>query len=161
MPAPTPLTCTTDTPEATRRLAAILAPATPGGTVLALTGDLGTGKTQFAKGFVAGLGGIPETVLSPTFVIVHEYATPTRPVWHLDAYRLTGDPTEAATLGLDTFLNDPAVVTLIEWPERLGRDLPAATWHIRLAHGGGDRRTLIFENLPSELRTRLVEEARA
>jgi tRNA threonylcarbamoyladenosine biosynthesis protein TsaE len=85
------------------------------GDVFALTGDLGSGKTQFVKGFVAGLGSKAE-VTSPTFVLVHEYEDGRVPVYHFDFYRLDGRAT-ILRIGLDDYLFGPGVC-LIEWADR-------------------------------------------
>jgi tRNA threonylcarbamoyladenosine biosynthesis protein TsaE len=85
------------------------------GDVFALTGDLGTGKTQFVKGFVAGLESRAE-VTSPTFVLVHEYGDGRLPVYHFDFYRL--DNSEAVLrLGFDDYVFGDGV-SLIEWADR-------------------------------------------
>ena len=85
------------------------------GDVFALTGDLGAGKTQFVKGFVAGLGSSAE-VTSPTFVLVHEYENGRLPVYHFDFYRL--DNSEAVLrLGFDDYVFGDGVA-LIEWADR-------------------------------------------
>ena len=85
------------------------------GDVFALAGDLGAGKTQFVKGFVAGLGSSAE-VTSPTFVLVHEYEGGRLPVYHFDFYRL--DRSEAVLqLGFDDYVFGEGV-SLIEWADR-------------------------------------------
>ena len=96
------------------------------GDVFALTGDLGAGKTQFVKGFVAGVQSTAE-VTSPTFVLVHEYGDGRLPVYHFDFYRL--DNKEAVLrIGFDDYVFGDGV-TLIEWAERYA-DLipPEAKW---------------------------------
>lgn len=96
------------------------------GDVFALTGDLGAGKTQFVKGFVAGLGSAAE-VTSPTFVLVHEYEDGRLPVYHFDFYRL--DNREAVLrIGFDDYVFGEGV-SLIEWAGRYA-DLipPEAKW---------------------------------
>ncbi len=111
---------TTVSAEATRRLAAGLAAVAEAGDVIALSGDLGAGKTQFAKGFAEGLG-VGATVNSPSFVLMAEYAG-RLPLFHLDLYRLA-DASEAIGGGLiDERQADG--VTLIEWAERLGAGAP-------------------------------------
>jgi tRNA threonylcarbamoyladenosine biosynthesis protein TsaE len=103
---------------ATEALGRALAPLLRAGDVVALFGDLGMGKTSFARGVLAALG-LAEEAPSPTFAIVQPYAPPevTLPVGHVDLYRLD-DPEDAEELGLDEMLEDGAL--LIEWPERLG-----------------------------------------
>jgi len=96
------------------------------GDVFALTGDLGAGKTQFVKGFVAGLGSSAE-VTSPTFVLVHEYEDGRLPVYHFDFYRL--DNSEAVLrLGFDDYVFGEGV-SLIEWADRYPDLIPKeAKW---------------------------------
>src|ERR1700730_16510523 len=96
------------------------------GDVFALIGDLGAGKTQFVKGFVAGLGSSAE-VTSPTFVLVHEYEGGRLPVYHFDFYRL--DSSEAVSrLGFDDYVFGEGV-SLIEWADRYSDLIPKeAKW---------------------------------
>lgn len=129
----------TDTPEATVVLGRALAARLRPGDVVALYGDLGAGKTHLVKGIAEGLGGAAADVTSPTFTLVHEYAT--APVLvHADLYRVDGEA-EAAALGLDEWMEAGAVV-IVEWPERAPGLLPADALHLHLAHLGGDRRRL-------------------
>ncbi len=113
-------------------LAATLRP----GDVVALSGDLGAGKTTFARGVLRGLGWTGE-VPSPSFTLVQTYDT-VPPVWHVDLYRLDSAD-EAEALGLDDVWDEAAV--LIEWPERLGDRLPSSALCLRL-DGAGDSRRL-------------------
>ena len=115
------------------RLAAVLRP----GDVVALSGDLGAGKTTFARGVLRGLGWTGE-VPSPSFTLVQTYDT-VPPVWHVDLYRLD-HADEADALGLDDIWDDAAV--LIEWPERLGSRLPLHALRLRLDGAGEATRTL-------------------
>src|SRR5436190_7892883 len=96
------------------------------GDVFALAGDLGAGKTQFVKGFVAGLGSDAE-VTSPTFVLMHEYEDGRLPVYHFDFYRL--DNSEAVLrLGFDDYVFGEGV-SLIEWADRYSALIPKeAKW---------------------------------
>ena len=108
---------------ATLALGAQLAALVRPGDVITLSGDLGAGKTTFARGLLAALG-LEGEAPSPTFAIVQTYAPPeTRlPVAHVDLYRID-DPDEVEELGLDDLGADHLV--LVEWPERLG----AEHWH--------------------------------
>jgi tRNA threonylcarbamoyladenosine biosynthesis protein TsaE len=128
----------TRTPEATRAFAAHLAGAAEPGDILCLWGDLGAGKTVFAKGFGAGLG-VRDTILSPSFVLMGEYAG-RLPLFHIDLYRL-----ESARDALDGGLLDDrqaAGVVLIEWPDRLGDDIVPDRLDVRIDGGGDEPRTI-------------------
>jgi tRNA threonylcarbamoyladenosine biosynthesis protein TsaE len=120
-------------PAATRDLAARLAAAARAGDLLCLIGELGAGKTQFAKGFAVGLG-IDDVVSSPTFVLMAEYEGRLE-LFHLDLYRLA-DAADALAGGL---LDERQLegVALVEWAERLGDALPASRLDV-LIDGTGD-----------------------
>ncbi len=127
--------------DATHRAGMALAPHLRAGDVVALSGDLGAGKTSFARGMLAGLGFAGE-VPSPSFALVIPYAPPavSLPVWHVDLYRLN-NAEEAEALALDDALLDAAL--LIEWPERLGDRLwPEALRLSFEAEGAGRRLTV-------------------
>jgi len=94
------------------------------GDVVALSGDLGAGKTQFVKGFVAGTGSDTE-VTSPTFTLVHEYTGGRFPVYHFDWYRLES-PEAVLRAGLDEYLFGDGVC-VIEWADRFRELLPEST----------------------------------
>lgn len=94
------------------------------GEVYALIGDLGVGKTAFAKGFAAGLG-IEEPIVSPTFTIMMMYLGGRLPLYHFDVYRLT-DPSEMDEVGLDEYLDGDGVC-LIEWADQIEDLLPPET----------------------------------
>ncbi len=132
------LVVTTRDPAETRDLAARLAAAARPGDLLCLVGDLGAGKTQFAKGFAVGLG-IADTVSSPTFVLMAEYAG-RLPMFHLDLYRLA-DAADALAGGL---IDDRQLegVALVEWAERLGEALPAARLDVVIDGTGDDPRRI-------------------
>jgi len=106
-----------DSPEAThaaaRRLAAQLAP----GDAVLLSGNVGAGKTHFARGAILSLLDPPEDVPSPTFTLVQTYDGRTGSIWHADLYRLT-DISELEELGLDLAFQD--AISFVEWPDRLG-----------------------------------------
>lgn len=117
---------------ATTALAARLAPLLRAGDVVALHGDLGAGKTAFARALIHALQaplGIVEEVPSPTFSLVQQYQIGPLSLWHFDLYRLTA-PDETWELGLEEAL--AAGVSLIEWPERLGLLLSADRLEIYL-----------------------------
>ena len=120
----------THSADETRALAAKIATETPNGTVFALNGDLGAGKTVFARGFARGLN-ITEPISSPTFTILQEYPIDGKFFYHLDLYRI--DNSDAAyAFGIDEFLYAEDAMTLIEWPERIEDILPPHTIRITI-----------------------------
>jgi tRNA threonylcarbamoyladenosine biosynthesis protein TsaE len=128
----------TRSPDATRAFASSLAEVAEPGDLLCLWGDLGAGKTVFAKGFGAGLG-VRDTILSPSFVLMGEYSG-RLPLFHIDLFRLAS-ATEAFDGGL---LDDrqAAGVVLIEWPDRLAADVPPDRLDVRIDGAGDDPRTI-------------------
>ena len=128
---------------ATERLGAALAAELRAGDTVALFGDLGAGKTTFARGLLHGLGFAGE-VGSPTFPIVLPYEPPDvrLPLWHVDLYRIE-DPAELDELALDEARKHAALV--IEWPERLGAGLWRDSLILRLAIAPGGARALTVE----------------
>lgn len=122
---------------ATTALAERVATVIGDGLVVYLHGDLGAGKTSFARALLMTLG-VGERVKSPTYSLVESYRLPERTAWHLDLYRIA-DPGELEWLGLDA-LSDPAAVVLVEWPERGAGALPAADLQIDLVYAGLGRK---------------------
>lgn len=119
-------------PDATERLAVRLAALLRLGDVVALRGDLGSGKTTFARALICALGSGDEEVPSPTFTLAQMYEARDFDIWHFDLYRLE-KPEDAFELGIEDALADAAC--LIEWPERLGRYLPVDRLDVRLTFG--------------------------
>jgi tRNA threonylcarbamoyladenosine biosynthesis protein TsaE len=103
-----------------------------GGDVLALTGDLGAGKTVLTCGIALGLGIPMDHVSSPTFTLIQEYPG-TIPLVHVDLYRLEG-PSEITALGLEEYFT-PNSIVLIEWAERFPQILPSDHMALRLEYG--------------------------
>ncbi len=131
--------------EETAEFAAKLARTIGPGVVLALRGDLGAGKTVFARGFARGLGW-EGPVPSPTFTIVQEYefnneSSGIRRLHHVDLYRIDGADT-ALAFGLDERLPDPEGVSLVEWPERAESLFPPSVVEVSIRHLEGDSREL-------------------
>jgi tRNA threonylcarbamoyladenosine biosynthesis protein TsaE len=114
--------------NATAAFAARVAALARPGDVIALSGELGAGKTSFARTFIRARGGDDE-VPSPTFTLVQTYELPGGAVWHFDLYRLR-HAEEAWELGIEDAFRDG--ISLIEWPERLGGLLPARRLDIAL-----------------------------
>jgi tRNA threonylcarbamoyladenosine biosynthesis protein TsaE len=137
------------------RISALAAPAD----IIALKGDLGAGKTTFARAFIRARGARDEEVPSPTFTLVQVYELDPTPVWHFDLYRLES-PEEAWELGLEDAFS--GAISLIEWPERLGPFLPERRLEITLAFGDrpGARRALLSPGDPWQTRlTALMADA--
>ncbi len=134
--------------EDTELLAQVLAENLPIGTVIALDGDLGAGKTVFSRGFARGLK-ITEPISSPTFTIVQEYELtnfPTTPAWlfHLDLYRLDGFHA-ALAFGIEEFINEPNAFTLIEWPVRIKELLTTNYLKISIKHVNEEQRQITLQ----------------
>lgn len=137
--------------NATNLLGNDLARAIVKGDLIALSGDLGAGKTTLARALIRSLAGDPYLdVPSPTFTLVQTYDLPL-PVSHFDLYRL-GDPSELEELGLDEALDDG--VALVEWPERAGDQLPDNVIHIEIIHKDAGRTAFITANEPTEAKIR-------
>jgi tRNA threonylcarbamoyladenosine biosynthesis protein TsaE len=129
-------------PQETYSLGKCLGERLRPGDVVALTGELGAGKTYLAQGIARGLG-VPEgyAVTSPTFTIINEY--PGRlTLYHMDMYRLSGIKDLDDIGDNDLFSNNGVVV--VEWAEKIGEILPAETLFIRLAYLDENKRKIVF-----------------
>jgi tRNA threonylcarbamoyladenosine biosynthesis protein TsaE len=122
-----------DAPDeaATAALAARIAALARPGDVIALKGELGAGKTSFARAFIRARGGTGD-VPSPTFTLVQIYDLAGATIWHFDGYRLR-DPEEGWELGIEEAFH--AGLSLVEWPERFGALIPARRLEIVLMDG--------------------------
>lgn len=109
------------------------------GDVVALTGELGSGKTCLVKGIAAGLG-VTQEVTSPTFTIIHEYRGGRLPVFHVDLYRLD-NAQQAVAIGLEDVIASDGV-TIIEWAEKAAPLLPARTQRFDLRITGESEREI-------------------
>lgn len=130
-------------PEDTAAIGVALARQLRPGDVIALSGDLGAGKTTLARGLLQALG-VDGEVPSPSFPIVIPYAPPELaiPLWHVDLYRID-DPEELFELGLDEARADSAL--LIEWPERMGGILWPDALRLTIERDGADARRLTWQ----------------
>lgn len=138
--------------EATLVLGRDLAKALPGGLVAFLHGDLGAGKTTFARAFLRALG-VGERVKSPTYSLVEGYDIGDRRAFHLDLYRIA-DPGELEWLGLDS-LAEPGAIVLVEWPERGAGALPPVDLELHFRHADVGRAVRLEARTP--MGRRLVE----
>ena len=131
-------------PSQTQRLGTRLGALLKGGDVICLEGSLGTGKTCLAQGIGRGWG-VSQILISPTFVLVREYARPGEFVklYHVDLYRISGAE-EALTLGMDEFLGDTRAICVIEWAERSRSLMPEEHLWVRLEFADPTRRGLYF-----------------
>jgi len=137
---------------ATARLGAALAELLPDGTVVALCGTLGAGKTRLVQAIAEASGVDRRDVVSPTFVLVHEYHG-RRPIYHLDAYRLH-DEDEFLQLGPEEYF-DAAGLTLVEWADRVEGCLPPDRVQIHIEVTGAESRRFEIVAL-GELHTEVI-----
>lgn len=100
--------------------------------VVALEGELGAGKTTFVQGFTASLG-VGDVVRSPTFLLIKEYHTQERSIFHIDCYRVR-DAQELLPLEISNILGNPDNIVLIEWSERIADILPKVRTTVHLDH---------------------------
>lgn len=119
-------TIISDSVEATWSAAEELTKKLPAGSMLALHGDLGSGKTCFVTGIARALQ-ISEPITSPTFTLINEYSG-TLPLYHMDLYRIS-QPDELFSLGLEDYFSGDGI-TVAEWAERAGDLLPQSTINI-------------------------------
>lgn len=118
------------------QLAVKLAP----GSVIALYGDLGVGKTTFTKAVAKGLG-ITDLITSPTFTIIQEYRSGRLPLYHFDVYRLE-DEEELYELGYEEYFFGDGVC-VIEWADRIENFLPGDTIHIHIDYGAEENERIL------------------
>ena len=137
-------TCSITIPDeaALEHLATALAAALPDHAFVALSGDLGAGKTTFVKAFAAAVGIPPADVVSPTFGLVHEHASPAGMLLHADMYRLAG-PDDLHEVGWQDAVARARWV-LVEWPERIGAAVPAERLDVTIAIDSPTARTFTF-----------------
>ena len=124
----------------TKKVGKVLGRNLGAGDVVALQGDLGSGKTTLVKGIAMGLGVRSEKLVSsPTYILIHEYRG-RKKIYHLDWYRLRSVKGLDAEFAEECFASDG--VTLVEWPERGGTILPKRSLRVRLSHRGDTTRCL-------------------
>ena len=109
------------------------------GTVVSLAGELGAGKTVFAKGICDALG-VGEKVTSPTFTLIHEHRAGNMVVYHMDFYRL-GTPKEILDIGVEDLFYGNGIC-LVEWAENMGELFPRQAVTVTIEHGGGQKRII-------------------
>ncbi len=125
----------------TDRLGRAIGRSVQGGEVVALYGELGSGKTALVRGLAAGLGASPHAVSSPTFVLIHEYHGRVR-LAHADLYRLDS-AAELPHIGLSDY-EDGRTVIAIEWADKAGEELPDDRLDVYLRHQGPTAREIVL-----------------
>ncbi len=130
-------------PDATRALGAALGRLLAPGDVVALVGELGSGKTVLVQGVASGLGCSPEAVHSPTFTLVNEYPCNGRGLLaHFDLYRIVSEA-ELPGIGWDAYVG--RAIVIIEWAERAGAFLPDDHLRVALTSTGASRRQIAVQ----------------
>ena len=137
----------TESPEETQTLGEKLGKKLKPGSVIALIGDLGTGKTCLTQGIARGVGIAPnEVVSSPSYILINEY-NGNIPIYHIDLYRIE-TPEEIAELGLGEYV-DGVGICIIEWADRMQDDLPDTCIKVHITWEDENSRSIKIEQLPS------------
>lgn len=141
----------THSPRETQKLGQKIGSSLVGGEVLALTGELGGGKTTFIQGLAKGLG-INQRIISPTFILMRQYEIPKRETkklnfYHLDLYRFEKNvEQEVKNLGLGDIWTKQGNIVVIEWAEKIKDMVPeSATW-VTFEHLGNDKRKITIKS---------------
>jgi len=108
--------------------------------VIALYGDLGSGKTTFVQGLAKGLG-IKRRIISPTFIIVRNYKLEVGSFYHIDLYRIQNEK-DIESLGIEEIIKNPENIVAIEWAEKMGNLLPKKRWNIKFEYLDEDKRRI-------------------
>jgi tRNA threonylcarbamoyladenosine biosynthesis protein TsaE len=141
-------TTTSDSADATETTGRDLSPRLRSGDVVLLEGELAAGKTTFVRGLAEGLGGDPDLVSSPTFVLLQSYDCGTGKITvlhHVDLYRVAENVGDLREIGLEDTLSDPTAVIAVEWPkETLATWIPvdARVWRVAITTEDDDSRRI-------------------
>jgi tRNA threonylcarbamoyladenosine biosynthesis protein TsaE len=141
----------------TQRLGSALAAVLPASATVGLDGPLGAGKTRLVQAVAQAVGIDPREVVSPTFVLMHEYHGE-RTLYHIDAYRLR-NPVDFLDLGVDDSWDQPVWI-LIEWSEKVAEYLPAETVKITITATGENERQFAIASDDAAMLNRLAEALR-
>lgn len=133
------LTIISPTPQETERIGSLVGTLLITGDVIALTGELGAGKTTLVRGLAQGMGVSGEEVASPSFTLVNEYDGPL-PLFHIDLYRL-GNIQELHEIGYEEYISE-AGVTVIEWADRVRDAIPHESLWITLRYQSSEQREI-------------------
>jgi len=133
-----------ETQKVGRKIAVNLVKKTP--SIIALTGDLGSGKTTFVQGFVKGLG-VRKRIISPTFILMRTYkAKKKNTLYHLDLYRIESNfEKEIENLGVKDLWKEEKNILIIEWAEKIKNLLPDDTIWIKFEYLSDGQRKIIIE----------------
>ena len=137
------LTLTSRSEDETEAIGKALMRLLPDGSVVALRGELGAGKTCLVRGMAAAIG-TAAAVSSPTFIMVNEYEGAPK-IYHLDLYRIA-EPREVMDLGYEDLFDTPDGICVIEWAERAEKLLPPKRLDITLEHAGKTTRTIRIQD---------------
>lgn len=149
---------TAGTEQDTARLGRALARLLPKGTVVALCGPLGAGKTRLVQAFSEARGVPSEAVTSPTFVLLQHYGSRERPIHHFDAYRIA-DEDEFLQLGPEEYFESSGV-TFIEWADRVESLLPQEHLQIRIEIASACARRFVISAIGPRLNASMQKLAR-
>ncbi len=127
-----------------KKLAKIRSKSGRRATIIALQGELGSGKTTFTQGFCKALG-VGHGVTSPTFIIMRHHMAADKHIYHFDLYRIQSIK-ELGILGFKKIISNPENIVLIEWPEKIKKLLPKNTIWVNFEHGKKENeRTISFK----------------
>ena len=132
-----------DSPDSTFAVGTKIAPLLSGGSVIALEGNLGSGKTCLAKGIASGLG-VTENLTSPTYTIISEYSG-SPALYHIDAYRLNNDE-DFENIGGSEIVNSDGI-SIVEWSDKIKKSLPENTITITIKITGPSSRSILIHGL--------------
>ena len=135
----------TKSPQETQRLGSKVAADLRGGEILALSGELGSGKTTFVQGLAKTLG-IKQRIISPTYILVRRYDLKEKFLYHVDLYRFEKNVIkEIKNIGLEEMWDNPNSITVIEWAEKIKDIIPkSATW-IYFENIGKNKRKIVIK----------------
>jgi tRNA threonylcarbamoyladenosine biosynthesis protein TsaE len=150
------VTITSHTPRQTEQIGSLLGSMLDKGAIIALSGELGTGKTTLVRGIGRGLGIEEGEVASPSFTLVNEYEGPLR-LFHIDLYRLA-DERELIGIDYEEYLEADGVV-VIEWADRIPQAIPPDALWITLRYLGAERREIVLQT-QSDGYKMIIEELR-
>jgi len=137
----------TKSAQETKNLGKKIATDLKGGETLALTGELGSGKTTFVQGLAEGLG-VKGRIISPTFMLMRKYEASKSDFYHIDFYRLEDDlENEIKNLGIDDIWEKKDNIVAIEWAEKIESSLPKDAIRLKFENIGEDKRKISIEGI--------------